>query len=102
MKLRGIVGGLEVMEVDSGASHCFIKEKAINTLGLQISSNGKFGVRLGDGFRSISMGVCKGSDDRNGTNENPSRLLCFFVGYGGYHFRCRLVGNLGGKFILIW
>ena len=45
--------------VDNGASHCFINEKAINRLGLQISSIRKFRVRLGDGSRSISMGVCR-------------------------------------------
>ena len=60
MKLRGRITELKVVVmVDSGASHCFINQIAIDKLGLHVTSTGKFGVRLGDGSSSISRGVCR-------------------------------------------
>ena len=44
--------------VDSRTSHCFINQATIDKLGLQISSTGEIGVRLGDGSRFVSGGVC--------------------------------------------
>ena len=59
MKFYGRIKGVEVVVmVDSGASHCFVNETTIGRLGLHKTSTGSFGVRLGGGSRSVSMGVC--------------------------------------------
>ena len=59
MKLRGHIAELEVVVMnDSDASHCFINHTAIDRLGLHVTSTSKFGVRLEDGSRSNSRGVC--------------------------------------------
>lgn len=48
------------MMIDSGASHCFITQSAVERLKLPVSTTQKIGVRPGDGHRTETQGMCKG------------------------------------------
>ncbi|KAF2324336.1 hypothetical protein GH714_012656 [Hevea brasiliensis] len=59
MKIRGRLKGHELtVMVDSGASHNFIANNLVTQLGLPVQSTPTFGVKLGDGHRSKSRGMC--------------------------------------------
>ncbi|KAF2298175.1 hypothetical protein GH714_016763 [Hevea brasiliensis] len=59
MKIRGRLKGHELtVMVDSGASHNFIANNLVTQLGLPVQSTPTFGVKLGDGHRSESRGMC--------------------------------------------
>ncbi|XP_042027355.1 uncharacterized protein LOC121774573 [Salvia splendens] len=59
MKLSGSIAIYNVtVMVDSGASHCFIADHVATRLGLVITSTTTFSVRLGDGTKVRSGGIC--------------------------------------------
>lgn len=61
MKIEGKLGDVEVVVlVDSGASHNFISPKITVALGLQVTPMAAKSIKLGDGHRVFSQGVCKG------------------------------------------
>lgn len=61
MKIEGKIGNVDVlMLLDSGASHCFISPQVTNALGLEITPEPSRRIKLGDGYRVPSLGVCKG------------------------------------------
>ncbi|KAF2295631.1 hypothetical protein GH714_033358 [Hevea brasiliensis] len=60
LKLQGRICGTDVtVLIDNGASHNFILGNLSSKLNLTIESTPSFGVRLGDGHRVQSMGVCR-------------------------------------------
>ncbi|KAF2289102.1 hypothetical protein GH714_028915 [Hevea brasiliensis] len=60
LKLQGRICGTDVtIIIDSGANHNFISGNLSSKLNLTVESTPSFGVRLGDGHRVQSMGVCR-------------------------------------------
>ena len=61
MKIEGKLGDVDVVVlVDSGASHNFISPKITAALGLQVTPMAAKSIKLGDGHRVFSQGVCEG------------------------------------------
>jgi hypothetical protein len=61
MKVEGKIGNVDVLLLlDSGASHNFISPQVTNALGLTITPTPARSIKLGDGHRVKSQGVCKG------------------------------------------
>ncbi|KAG6399690.1 hypothetical protein SASPL_141171 [Salvia splendens] len=60
MKFSGTIGASSIkIMVDSGASHCFIADHMATSLGLEITPTTTFSVRLGDGSKVRSGGICQ-------------------------------------------
>ncbi|KAG8388164.1 hypothetical protein BUALT_Bualt02G0097400 [Buddleja alternifolia] len=60
MRLKGLVQDREVtILVDSGASHNFISAKLASQLNLPVDLTSRFGVKLGDGHRTDTTGLCR-------------------------------------------
>lgn len=61
MKIEGKLGDVDVVVlVDRGASHNFISPKITVALGLQVTPMAAKSIKLGDGHKVFSQGVCKG------------------------------------------
>ncbi|CAH1433964.1 unnamed protein product [Lactuca virosa] len=61
MKVRGDVGGLEVIVlIDSGATHNFLSTRIISQLGITLGGDRSVGVKMGNGLMVRSQGVCRG------------------------------------------
>ncbi|MCI40211.1 enzymatic polyprotein, partial [Trifolium medium] len=61
MKIEGKVEDVNVMVlIDSGASHNFISPQITTALGLNVSPIAARSIRLGDGHKIVSKGVCRG------------------------------------------
>lgn len=61
MKIDGKIAGIEVVVlIDSGASHNFISPEITTALGLQITPMAAKTIRLGDGHKVLSKGLCEG------------------------------------------
>lgn len=59
MKMQGELNSkVLIVMVDSGASHNFVVEEVVKMLELKVEPTPKFGVRLGDGHRMQSSGLC--------------------------------------------
>lgn len=60
MKFYGIISGQNVVVlVDSGVNHNFVSSKVVQQLQLPVSKTLAFRVKLGDGYRISSTGMCK-------------------------------------------
>ena len=60
LKIRGHIAGLPVLAlIDSGASHNFISEDIVQRLKMKGDEEQTFWVRLGDGRRRKTAGICK-------------------------------------------
>ncbi|PNY02722.1 retrotransposon-related protein [Trifolium pratense] len=61
MKIGGRLEGIDVVVlIDSGASHNFVSTKLTSALGLPITSMAERKIKLGDGHKVVSKGVCEG------------------------------------------
>ncbi|GAU37038.1 hypothetical protein TSUD_207440 [Trifolium subterraneum] len=61
MKIGGKLEGVDVVIlIDSGASHNFVSTKLASALGLSITPTVERKIRLGDGHKIASKGVCEG------------------------------------------
>jgi hypothetical protein len=61
MKVEGKIQDVALLVlIDSGASHNFISPKVTNALGLTITPTVVKSIKLGDGHRVITSGVCEG------------------------------------------
>jgi hypothetical protein len=61
MKVEGKIDGVDLLVlIDSGASHNFISPKVTKALGLEVTPINGRGIRLGDGHKVMTTGVCKG------------------------------------------
>ncbi|MCI08622.1 enzymatic polyprotein, partial [Trifolium medium] len=61
MKVEGRIKNVEVLVlIDSGASHCFISPKVTTALGLVVTPIAAKNIKLGDGHKVLTMGVCEG------------------------------------------
>jgi hypothetical protein len=61
MKVEGRIDGVDLLVlIDSGASHNFISPKVTKALGLEVTPINGRGIRLGDGHKVMTTGVCKG------------------------------------------
>jgi hypothetical protein len=61
MKIEGKLGGVNVeVLIDSGASHSFISPELTTALGLTVTPTTVKGIKLGDGHRVLSEGICEG------------------------------------------
>ncbi|MCH83009.1 hypothetical protein A2U01_0003823, partial [Trifolium medium] len=61
MKIEGTLEGIDVVVlVDSGASHNFISSQITAALGLPITPMAAKRIKLGDGHKVVSLGMCKG------------------------------------------
>ena len=61
MKIDGKIASIEVVVlIDSGASHNFISPEITTALGLQITPMAAKTIRLGDGHKVLSKGLCEG------------------------------------------
>jgi hypothetical protein len=60
MKVEGKIADVDVLVlIDSGATHNFISPQITTALGLQITPMAEKYIKLGDGHKIISKGVCK-------------------------------------------
>ncbi|XP_057428622.1 uncharacterized protein LOC130722049 isoform X1 [Lotus japonicus] len=81
MKLAGQVGNVELLIlVDSGASHNFIDPKITSALGLTITPITTRSIKLGDGHKVITRGVCKGIKAKVGNIEITIDALVLDLG----------------------
>ncbi|GAU14480.1 hypothetical protein TSUD_250200 [Trifolium subterraneum] len=70
MKVEGKIHDVDLLVlIDSGASHNFISPKVTNALGLVISSTAARNIRLGDGHKVTTQGMCKGIKMKMGDLE---------------------------------
>ncbi|PNX99328.1 retrotransposon-related protein [Trifolium pratense] len=61
MKVEGKVENVDVLVlIDSGASHNFISPQITTALGLPVSPMAAKSIKLGDGHKIVSKGVCEG------------------------------------------
>jgi hypothetical protein len=61
MKLGGKLGDVAVeVLIDSGASHSFISPELTTALGLTVTPTAVKRIKLGDGHKVLSEGVCEG------------------------------------------
>ncbi|CAJ2672993.1 unnamed protein product [Trifolium pratense] len=61
MKIEGKVEDVDVLVlIDSGASHNFISPQISTALGLSVSPIAEKSIKLGDGHKIVSKGMCKG------------------------------------------
>jgi hypothetical protein len=69
MKLEGKLSNVAVeVLIDSGASHSFISPDLATALGLAITPTDVKRIKLGDGHRVLSEGICKGVRLNLGSN----------------------------------
>ncbi|MCI16743.1 enzymatic polyprotein, partial [Trifolium medium] len=60
MKIEGVMENVGVLVlIDSGASHNFISPKIATALGLKVSPMAGKSIKLGDGHKVMSQGVCE-------------------------------------------
>ena len=60
MKLFGSLNNHDLLVmVDSGASHCFVSDKVVAQLQLQVTPTAPYSVRLGDGSLVRAEGICR-------------------------------------------
>ncbi|MCH90563.1 peptidase aspartic active site, partial [Trifolium medium] len=61
MKVEGRIQNVELLVlIDSGASHNFISPKITTALGLAITPTAAKNIKLGDGHKVLTSGICKG------------------------------------------
>lgn len=67
MKVEGKIQNVDLLVlIDSGASHNFISPKVTTALGLVITPTAAKSIKLGDGHKVITNGVCKGVNMKMG------------------------------------
>ncbi|PNY16937.1 retrotransposon-related protein [Trifolium pratense] len=70
MKVEGIIHNVELLVlIDSGASHNFISPKVTSALGLAITPTKARNIKLGDGHKVWTEGVCEGLKMKMGECE---------------------------------
>jgi len=70
MKIEGKIASVDMMVlIDNGASHNFISPKVTSALGLEITPVAAKRIKLGDGHRVVTKGMCKGVKVKLGTIE---------------------------------
>lgn len=61
MRLRGLVKGVPILIlVDSGATHNFISKMMVTTMGWGVEDTRPMTIKLGDGYRAVTQGRCRG------------------------------------------
>lgn len=61
MKLKGFVKGVPIhILVDSSTTHNFISSKLVAALGLSVEETRPKRINMGDGYKAIAQGTCKG------------------------------------------
>ncbi|KAI0510225.1 hypothetical protein KFK09_010826 [Dendrobium nobile] len=61
MKVRGEIADREVVVlIDSGATHNFISNQIVESLGMELVDTGGYGVMMGTGKVEMGRGVCRG------------------------------------------
>jgi hypothetical protein len=61
MKIEGLIADVSLLVlIDSGASHNFISPKVTSALGLVVTPVKAKSIKLGDGHKIITKGVCRG------------------------------------------
>ncbi|MCI25406.1 RNA-directed DNA polymerase (Reverse transcriptase), partial [Trifolium medium] len=82
MKIEGRLSNVTVeVLIDSGASHSFISPELITALGLAVTPTNVKSIKLGDGHRVKSEGICKGLKIILGSHEFEIDALV--LGLGG-------------------
>jgi hypothetical protein len=81
MKLEGKLSNVAVeVLIDSGASHSFISPELATALGLAITPTDVKRIKLGDGHRVLSEGICKGVRLNLGSNTFEIDALVLELG----------------------
>ncbi|XP_057438197.1 transposon Tf2-1 polyprotein isoform X1 [Lotus japonicus] len=81
MKLSGQVGHVELLVlIDSGASHNFISPTITSALGLTITTTHPRSIKLGDGHKVVTKGICKGIKAKLGSIEITIDALVLELG----------------------
>jgi hypothetical protein len=81
MKVEGKIQNVALLVlIDSGASHNFISPKVTNALGLTITPTVAKSIKLGDGHRVKTSGVCKGVTMKLGNIEVSIDALVLDLG----------------------
>ncbi|MCI32882.1 pentatricopeptide repeat-containing protein, partial [Trifolium medium] len=61
MKICGKIASIDVVVlIDSGASHNFISPQITSALGLSVTPMADKNIKLGDGHKDLSKGICEG------------------------------------------
>ncbi|GAU45146.1 hypothetical protein TSUD_253790 [Trifolium subterraneum] len=102
MKVEGKLEGVDIVVlIDSGASHNFISPKLTSALGLTVTPMVERKIKLGDGHRVLTRGVCKGIKLKLGDMEVVVDALVLDLGgldvILGVSWLCTL-----GKVIMDW
>lgn len=81
VKFQGQIHGVPVLVmVDSGATHNFISQKLVQKMEWPIEETPMMGIKLGDGFRKSTKGVCSGLKLKIGEFEISPRMHLFELG----------------------
>jgi hypothetical protein len=81
MKVVGAIGDVNVLVlIDSGASHNFISPAIVTALGLTMTTAASRNIKLGDGHKVISKGVCEGISLKLGPIEVVINALVLELG----------------------
>jgi len=81
MKIEGKIASVDMMVlIDNGASHNFISPKVTSALGLEITPVAAKRIKLGDGHRVVTKGMCKGVKVKLGTIEVVVDVLVLELG----------------------
>ncbi|PNX67467.1 retrotransposon-related protein, partial [Trifolium pratense] len=70
MKVEGRIQNVDLLVlIDSGASHNFISPKVTSALGLVITPTAAKNIKLGDGHKVLTQGICEGVKMKMGEFE---------------------------------
>jgi hypothetical protein len=79
MKIEGVIGNVNVLVlIDSGASHNFISPAIATTLGLTVTPSAVRSIKLGDGHKIFSQGICEKVKMKLGPVEVVKLRLMFW------------------------
>ncbi|MCH81215.1 Ty3/gypsy retrotransposon protein, partial [Trifolium medium] len=102
MKIEGMVENMVVLVlIDSGVSHNFISPKLATALGLSITPVAVRSIKLGDGHKVFSQGICEGIRMKFGSVEVVVDALVLEL--GGLDVVLGVSGlNTLGKVVMDW
>jgi predicted aspartyl protease len=81
IKFQGLIRGVPVLVlVDSGATHNFISQKLVYKMEWPVSTTPEMTIKLGDGSKTTTQGVCRNVDMRIDEFQLQPNLHLFELG----------------------
>lgn len=81
IRFQGEVKGVPVLVlVDSGATHNFISQKLVSKMDWPMEKTSQMRIKLGDGFQTMTQGVCRGVELKIGGFRIQADMHLFELG----------------------